>query len=120
MRKISDFSEQEIEVVQKVVDERWPDAGVEVAAVDAELRLSPDDRETTTRPGLYWENQGCHFMVTKVYENKTLARERFRCQFFYRVHQHFGTGHDEYDDLMTCVVTLLQVQADHELQENMV
>jgi len=37
----------------------------------------------------------------------------YRSQFYYRVHQMFGTGIEEYDDLSECVVTLLQVQADH-------
>jgi len=27
---------------------------------------------------------------------------------------HYGTGRDQYADLETCLLTLLQVQADHE------
>ena len=38
---------------------------------------------------------------------------RYRCQFYYRVHQMYGTGEEEYDDLSECMVTLLQVQADY-------
>lgn len=37
---------------------------------------------------------------------------RYRCQFYYRVRQMYGTGEEEYDDLSECMVTLLQVQAD--------
>ncbi len=40
------------------------------------------------------------------------AAERYRCQFFYWVHQMFGTGIEEYDNLTECVVTLLQIQVD--------
>jgi hypothetical protein len=43
---------------------------------------------------------------------------RYRCQFFYRIHQMYGTGIEEYDDLTECVVTLLQVQADHHAREH--
>jgi hypothetical protein len=41
----------------------------------------------------------------------------YRCQFFYRIHQMYGTGVEEYDDLTECVVSLLQVQADHHASE---
>lgn len=50
---------------------------------------------------------GCHFLVVMT------AAERYRCQFFYRVHQMFGTGIEEYDNLTECLTTLLQVQADY-------
>lgn len=49
-------------------------------------------------------------MVCKTGENK------FRCQFFYSEAEQYGTGRDEYDDFGTCVLTLLQVQSDHERQ----
>jgi hypothetical protein len=42
----------------------------------------------------------------------------YRCQFFYRIHQMYGTGVEEYDDLTECMVTLLQVQADHHAHEH--
>ena len=47
-------------------------------------------------------------MVVKVGEGA------YRSQLFYRVHQQFGTGVEEYNDLTECVVTLLQMQAGHE------
>jgi hypothetical protein len=37
----------------------------------------------------------------------------YRCQFFCRVHQQYGTGVNEYDDPTECIASLLQVQADH-------
>jgi hypothetical protein len=40
------------------------------------------------------------------------GEDRYRSQFFYRLHQMFSTGIEEYDDITECVVTLLQVQAD--------
>ena len=45
-----------------------------------------------------------------------VAVDRYRCQFFYSEIEQYGTGHDEYNSLGDCVVTLLQVQSDHERQ----
>jgi len=45
-----------------------------------------------------------------------LDERRYRCQFFYSEAEQYGTGHDEYEELETCVITLLQVQSDHERQ----
>ena len=50
------------------------------------------------------------FIVCKV------AADRYRCQFFYSEAEQYGTGRDEYDNLENCVMTLLQVQSDHERQ----
>jgi hypothetical protein len=66
--------------------------------------------ELSLCPTLYWAERGAQFVVCKV------AAERFRCQFFYSETEQYGTGHDEYDSLGDCVVTLLQVQSDHERQ----
>ncbi len=43
-----------------------------------------------------------------------VAADRYRCQLFYSETEQYGTGRDEYDSLGDCVVTLLQVQSDHE------
>jgi hypothetical protein len=78
---------------------------------DAEIRLSPTDRELTWCPVMVWTADGCHFAIFKTGER------RYRCQFFFRVHQQYGTGVFEYDDLAECAVSLLQAQADHLAQE---
>ncbi|MGA8862706.1 MAG: hypothetical protein WBM09_06480 [Gallionella sp.] len=54
--------------------------------------------------------RGAQFVVCKV------AQERYRCQFFYSETEQYGTGHEQYDSVGDCVVTLLQVQSDHERQ----
>lgn len=43
-----------------------------------------------------------------------VAPERYRCQFFYSGTGHYGTGHDEHNSPGDCVLTLLQIQSDHE------
>jgi hypothetical protein len=77
---------------------------------DSELQLDALSEKLTLCPTLYWAERGAQFVVCKV------AAERYRCQFFYSETEQYGTGHDEYNILGDCVVTLLQVQSDHERQ----
>jgi hypothetical protein len=64
----------------------------------------------TSCPTIYWAERGAQFVVCKV------APERYRCQFFYSGTEHYGTGHDECNSPGDCVLTLLQIQSDHERQ----
>jgi hypothetical protein len=77
---------------------------------DSELQLDASSEELTLCPTIYWAERGAQFVVCKV------AAERFRCQFFYSETEQYGTGHDEYNSLGDCALTLLQVQSDHERQ----
>jgi hypothetical protein len=104
---VTDFTDTELAIVSSAVRERYGhDVPVEVA--DTELRMYPEDRELTACPCLFWKARDCSFVIAKTGEG------RFRSMFFYRVHQMFGTGREEYDDLGDCVLVLLRVQADHE------
>lgn len=106
MGAIPEFSENEMWLAQTTLQERY---GREITPqiVDTELRLRSSDRELTACPALYWEDGDCHFVVCKTGE------KAYRCQFFYRLHEQFSTGIEEFDDLAECMVTLLQTQADH-------
>lgn len=111
MPDINDFTDTEMWTVQTTLKERYG-KDVEVQLADVELRLSPADRETTSCPALYWSERSANFVVAK------LGDERFYCQFFYRGHEQFGIGRDEWDNLAECVTALLQVQADHEVKRS--
>ncbi|HEY4697881.1 MAG TPA: hypothetical protein VIH29_07735 [Gallionella sp.] len=76
----------------------------------ANCKLDAASEELTLCPTIYWAERGAQFVVCKV------AADRYRCQFFYSETEQYGTGHDEYNSLGDCVVTLLQVQSDHERQ----
>jgi hypothetical protein len=106
MSAIEDFTDSELWIIRTTLEERYGKT-IEPVLADIELRLNPYATELTACPAAYWEDQGCHFIVCKS------GNSRYRCQFYYRVHQMYGTGVEEYDDLSECVVTLLQVQADH-------
>lgn len=107
MAKIPDFNKNEMWIIHDTLKQRYG-KDIEVQEVDTELRLNPHSSELISCPAIYWEAGDAHFVVVKTGEG------RYRCQFFYRAHQQFGTGVEEYSDLTECIVTLLQVQADHD------
>jgi len=110
MSVIPDFTDSELWIIKSTLQERYGETP-EVQLAETELRLDPSRTELTPCPTAYWEVNKCHFIICKTGDN------RFRCQFFYRIHQMYGTGTETYDDLTECVVTLLQVQADHEANQ---
>lgn len=110
MAEIPDITETEAWVIKNTLKERYDD-DIEVQYADADIRLHPSDRELSTCPVIYWQSDGCNFVIFKTGERL------YRCQFFYRSYQQFNTGVREYDDLTECAVSLLQVQADHSAKE---
>ena len=106
---ITDFTDAQQEYVANLLAQRYCKK-VELLLADSEFQLNPESEALTVCPTLYWSERGAQFVVYKV-EN-----EHYRCQFFYSPAEQFGTGHDDYDDIEKCVVTLLQVQSDHERQ----
>jgi hypothetical protein len=108
--KTPDFTESELWTLRQTLKERYGHE-VNVEQGDAEIRLHPDDRALVTRPVAVWRERGANFAIMKVADNQ------FRAQFYYRGFQQYGTGQEEYDDFLQCVVTLLQVQSDHERNE---
>ncbi len=114
MAGVGDFTETEIWTVTETLKERWgADSGIELQYADADIRLSPSDRETTECPAMIWAYQGCNFVIFKT------GFQKYRCQFFYRGYQQYGTGVHEYDDMGDCIISLLQVQADHHRENHM-
>lgn len=110
MSKIPDITDTEKWAVRSTLDERWGKDKVDLQVVDVEARLSKADRELTECPALYWEQSECHFVIIKT------ADSAYRTQFFYRNREQFGTGIPEYDNIGDCALSLLRLQADHELK----
>ncbi|MGA7801838.1 MAG: hypothetical protein WCC36_13615 [Gammaproteobacteria bacterium] len=108
---IPDFTDNELWSIETTLRERYG-AIKEIQLAESELRLDPQAAELTSCPTVYWTHENCHFVICKTDER------RYRAQFFYRIHQTFGTGVDEFDDLTECAVTVLQMQADHERKES--
>lgn len=110
MANIPDITETEEWILQNTLKERYGKE-TEISYADAEIRLQPADRELSSCPVMYWQADNCNFVIFKTGERN------YRCQFFYRGYQQYGTGVREYDDLSECAVSLLQVQADHQAKE---
>lgn len=106
---IPDFTEAEQKLVSGLLLKRYAKT-VQLQLADSELQIDAASESLTLCPTLYWSERGAHFVVCKV------ADGRYRSQFFYSEAEQYGTGRTEYDDLENCVVTLLQVQSDHERQ----
>lgn len=109
MTAIPDFTEAERKRITVILLERYGKL-IPIQLADSELQLGADPVDLSLCPTIYWNERGAHFIVCKVGES------RYRCLFFYSDAEQYGTGRDEYDNLNTCVLTLLQVQSDHERQ----
>jgi len=114
MAGIPDYTDTELWTLESTLKERWgKDTEIELQLASADLRLSPSDRESTECPAVVWNHNGCNFIVFKS------GVQNYRCQFFYKGYQQYGTGVREYDDMGDCIVSLLQVQADHDRESKL-
>ena len=102
---IPDFNKNELWIINTTLEERYGEK-IELQFADTDMRLNPHSTELIPCPTIFWASGDASFLIVKV------AESRYRTQFFYRVHQQYGTGIEEYDDLTDCVVSILQVQAD--------
>ena len=110
MPEIPDINQTETWIVETTLKERYGQA-VDLQLADCDIRLQPSDREVSSVPAFFWAVDDCHFVIFKTGE------KHYRCQFYYRGFQQYGTGIREYDDLAECVVSLLQAQADYVAEE---
>lgn len=106
MAAIPDFTETEQWVVETTLKERYGQP-MQVQLGDSEIRLNPGDRELTEVPLVFWQADDCNFVIFKT------GDRAYRCQFYFRGYQQYGTGRYEYDDISECIVSLLQTQADY-------
>lgn len=107
MQSVPDFGNSELWVIKTTLRERYG-REIDLQMADTDIRLHPQDRELTTCPALYWQAGDAHFVIIKSGER------HYRCQFYYRLHEQFGTSIPEYEDITECVVSLLQTEADNE------
>ena len=106
MDQIADYNDSEMWIIRTSVRERYSH-NVELMMADSELRLETGSTELTICPTIVWEDAGATLAIFKTSE------DRYRPQFYYKGHEQYGTGKKEFNDLGECVITLLQVQADH-------
>nr|VFK14030.1 MAG: hypothetical protein BECKLFY1418C_GA0070996_100536 [Candidatus Kentron sp. LFY] len=107
MMQAPDFTDTEIRIIQSAVNERYRKE-VRLELADTECRLDPDTTILTSCPTVFWREKETNFVVMKT------AEKCYRCQFFGRDLDMYGTGRKEYDDVTECAMGLLQAQADYE------
>ena len=103
--KIPDFTETELWTVRTTLKERYG-REVELAQADTEIMLG-GAADMAWCPALFWSAKGANFTIVK------LGAKRFRAYFYYHPEHQLGTGIDSYDEIGDCVVSVLQVEADH-------
>jgi len=106
MDQIADYNDSELWIIRTAVRERYSKE-VELMMADSELRLDGGSAQLTPCPTTVWEDNGATLAIFKTGE------DCYRPQFYYKGHEQYGTGKKEFNDLGECVITLLQVQADH-------
>ena len=104
--KIPDFTDNELWVVRNALKERYGKE-VEPQLADTEVMLSAENPGLACCPMLFWSAKGANFAVVK------LGAPRFRAYFYYHPEHQLGTGIDSHDNIGDCVVSVLQVEADH-------
>ena len=102
-----DWSATELNIINDGILKRWKSYKPELNFADVELKVLPNDKELTAFPAAVWRKNDCYFVVIKIDSNT------YKNIFYYENSKQFGTGIEKYNDLYTCVITLLQVQADH-------
>ena len=107
MDSISNFIPADIETVQQLIYQRYQEM-TEIQLADFKFMLDLKPEQGVDCPMLFWHVHGANFAVIGS------GRNRFRCQFFYTRHNPYGTGREKYISLEKCVITLLQLRADHQ------
>ncbi len=103
--KIPDFTETEFWTVRSTLKERYGKE-VETQLADTEVMLG-DAGDMAWCPAIFWSAKGANFAIVKT------GAKRFRAYFYYHPEHQLGTGIDSYDEIGDCVISVLQVEADH-------
>ncbi|MDM8567061.1 hypothetical protein QUF74_15595 [Candidatus Halobeggiatoa sp. HSG11] len=104
IKTIPDFDGSEIWTIRTTLKERYGQ-NIEVQLADTQVTLNNDNLWC---PTVYWYVEPVHFVIFKT------GLGNYRCNFFYNENEQYGTGIEEFDNISECLVTLLQVQQEHE------
>lgn len=108
---INDFSASDLKLIADTLVERYGKT-IDTQRADIELNIDENVNEPTSCPAVYWEHEDCHFILAKATDNTFFA------QYFYSdSEEQYGTGKSSYDGLHSCIIALLQAQANHELSK---
>ena len=100
-----DYTEQEWQAVQQVLNERYKSL-VEIHLADCQVQPDKERNERVERPAIFWSALDCNFVLIK------MADDEFQGIFFYQPDEHFASAQQTYSNVVNCVIALLQSQAD--------
>ncbi len=100
-----DFTQSEVDIIQKHVDDRWREKDHGVHLGDIEV----DGKE---QPAAVWEHKHYTFIVIKI------GAFKYRALFYFLRDKRFDAGVDEYNDLDECVDSIMKAQADFSLSKS--
>ena len=100
-----DYSEAEVRAVEETLRQRYRE-DVDVHLADCEVQSDSNAEELVERPALFWQAQGCNFIVIK------MDNERFEGRYFHSPSEQFGSRQQVYKDVVNCMLALLRDQAD--------
>lgn len=103
--KIPDFTETELWTVRETLKERYGKE-VETQLADTEVMLGSTG-DMAWCPAIFWSAKGANFAIVKT------SAKRYRAYFYYHPEHQLSTGIDNYDEIGDCVISVLQVEADH-------
>jgi hypothetical protein len=113
MPLLPDFTTQEKKLVTDALLSRFR-TRVALHEADSEIGLDPDNQALTVCPTLVWEQMNATFILVKT------ERSVFRCQFLTADNEQFSPSNtNEFSNLKSCVVALLQIHADYERNKSM-
>lgn len=104
--RIPEFTDTELWVVRTTLKERYG-ADIELHSADTEVPLAGTPDSLAWCPTLFWSAKGANFAIVKT------GPKRYRAFFYYHPEHQLGTGIEAYDEIGDCVVSVLQVEADH-------
>ena len=100
-----DYTETEIDAVERTLRQRYRE-DIEIHLADCEVQPDQKKDEVVERPAIFWQAQGCNFIIIKMDE------KRFEGRYFYNPGKQFGSGQQLYKDVANCALSLLRCQAD--------
>ena len=103
--KIPDFTEIELWAVRGTLKERYGKE-IETQLTNAEVALGGAG-DIIWCPAIFRCAKGANFSIAKT------GAQRFRAYFYYHPEHRLGTDIDSHDEIDDCVISALQIEADH-------
>ena len=104
---ISDFTDEQVNAVQIMVNRRFGEE-IELYLGDSEVQVDPAKNELVECPVIFWNARDCNFVVIKTGEHE------FQAQYFHTPHDQTSTHQAFFNTVEDCASAVLREQSDYE------